>query len=117
MLFRSSFYLSPRTVLDILLRKGGPGFVMLPPKWFLRPKEVFRIFKLGMTSLVNFAVALLPERIGGLIYWAVTGRKEDLIPREKQRQIQRAPDAIDGTMRKIRIESAPGSVDLVGQVG
>jgi len=112
-----SFYLSPRTVLDILLRKGGPGFVMLPPRWFLRPKEVLRIFKLGMTSLVNFAVALLPERIGGLIYWAVTGRKEDLIPREKQGQVQKAPDAIDGTMRKIRIESTPSSDDLVAQVG
>lgn len=98
-----SFYLSPRTVLDVLMRKGGPGFVMLPPRWWLNPREVLHIAKLGFTSIGNFAMALLPEKIGGLIYLMVTGRKEDMIPRDQQPPTN-MPDAIDGTMRTIRIE-------------
>lgn len=101
-----SFYLHPRTVLDVLMRKGGPGFVMLPPNWYFKPKEVVRIAKLGFTSLANFGMSLLPEKIGGFIYLMVTGRKEDMIPRDQQPK-QFMPDAIDGTMRKIQIEKKP----------
>ena len=101
-----SFYLSPRTILDVLMRKGGPGFVMLPAKWYLNPKEVLHIAKLGFTSFANFGMALLPEKIGGFIYMMVTGRKEDLIPRDHQTATN-MPDAIDGTMRKIQIEKKP----------
>jgi hypothetical protein len=90
-------------VLDVLMRKGGPGFVMLPPNWYFKPKEVMRIAKLGFTSLANFGMSLLPEKIGGFIYLMVTGRKEDMIPRDQQPK-QFMPDAIDGTMRKIQIE-------------
>ncbi|MGE4132061.1 MAG: radical SAM protein [Bdellovibrionales bacterium] len=107
-----SFYLSPRTVLDVLMRKGGPGFVMLPPKWYLNPKEVMRIGKLGFTSMLNFGMSLLPEKLGGWIYLMVTGRKEDMIPRDQQAK-QFMPDAIDGTMRTIRIEKKPKAA--VGQ--
>ena len=98
-----SFYLSPRTVLDILMRKGGPGFVMLPANWYFKPREVFRIGKLGITSLLNFGMSFLPEKLGGMIYLMITGRKEDLIPRDNQMPTG-MPDAIDGTMRKIQIE-------------
>ena len=98
-----SFYLSPRTILDVLMRKGGPGFVMLPKHWYLKPKEMGRIVRLGLTSLMNFGISLLPEKIGGWIYLIVTGRKEDLIPRDHQAPTH-MPDAIDGTMRKIQIE-------------
>lgn len=105
-----SFYLSPRTVLDVLMRKGGPGFVMLPPRWWMNPKEVFHIAKLGFTAVANFGVSLLPEKLGGFIYLLVTGRKEDLIPRDQQDIDSRMPDAIDGTMRKIQIEKKPKMV-------
>jgi hypothetical protein len=99
------FYLNPRTVLDVLLRKGGPGFVMLPPKWFLKPKEVSRIVKLGFISVTNFGMSLLPEKVGGLIYLLVTGRKEDMTPRDTQPPVSSMPAAIDGTMRKVYIEN------------
>lgn len=117
-----SFYLSPRTVLDVLMRKGGPGFVMLPAKWYLKPKEIFRITKLGLTSIGNFAMALLPEKVGGFIYLMVTGRKEDMIPRDKL-ELRPLPSAIDGTMRKIQIEkrekpvAAPSSATAMSPAG
>lgn len=98
-----SFYLSPRTILDVLLRKGGPGFVMLPPRWYFKPKEILHIAKLGLISVGNFTMALLPEKLGGFIYLMVTGRKEDMIPRDHQAPTN-MPGAIDGTMRKIQIE-------------
>jgi hypothetical protein len=98
-----SFYLSPRTVIDILLRRGGPGFVMLPKGWYLNPKEMWRMFKLGMGAVGNLLVTLLPEKVGGLIYLLMTGKKEDLVPRVKT-SVEKLPDAIDGTMRNIQIE-------------
>lgn len=108
-----AFYLRPKTILDLLLRRGGPGFVMLPARWWLKPKEVFHMAKLGFMTFSNLAIALLPEKLGGLIYLWVTGRKEDLELRENKaaENVRYLPDAIDGTMRKIQIDKKIASLE------
>jgi radical SAM superfamily enzyme YgiQ (UPF0313 family) len=53
-------YVTPRAVGAILLGKKGPGWYQLPDRWFLRPRELYHVARIGMNVLVNMAVAFLP---------------------------------------------------------
>lgn len=108
-----SFYLQPKSILDILMRRGGPGFVMLPKNWYFKPHEIYVMLKLGAITVTNLFVSLLPDRVGGWIYLLLTGRKEDLVPREAQAKVSELPVAIDGTMRKIMIGRVKGALDTL----
>jgi hypothetical protein len=53
-------YVTPRAVAAILLGKKGPGWYRLPPRWFLKPRELYHVARVGATVAVNMAVAFLP---------------------------------------------------------
>jgi radical SAM superfamily enzyme YgiQ (UPF0313 family) len=53
-------YVTPRAVMAILLGKKGPGWYQLPERWFLRPRELYHVARIGVNVLVNMAVAFLP---------------------------------------------------------
>jgi radical SAM superfamily enzyme YgiQ (UPF0313 family) len=53
-------YVTPRAVGAILLGKKGPGWYQLPDRWFLRPRELYHVARIGANVLVNMAVAFLP---------------------------------------------------------
>jgi hypothetical protein len=47
-------------VAAILLGKKGPGWYQLPDRWYLRPRELYHVARIGANVLVNMAVAFLP---------------------------------------------------------
>lgn len=55
-------YVTPRALMGILLRKKGPGWYHLPERWYLRPRELYHIARIGITVAVNMAVAFAPLR-------------------------------------------------------
>ena len=56
-------YVTPRAVTAILLGKKGPGWYQLPERWFLTPRELYHVARIGVNVVVNMAVAFLPLRI------------------------------------------------------
>lgn len=56
-------YLTPRAIVAILLRKKGAGWYHLPERWYLKPRELFHVAKIGVTVLVNMLIAFLPLTI------------------------------------------------------
>ncbi|MBI2526499.1 MAG: B12-binding domain-containing radical SAM protein [Candidatus Rokubacteria bacterium] len=61
--FNMKTYVTPRAVLAILLGKKGPGWYQLPARWYLKPRELYHIGRIGANVLLNMAVAFLPLRI------------------------------------------------------
>ena len=53
-------YVTPRAVGAILTGKKGPGWYRLPERWFLKPRELYHVTRIGVNVLVNMAVAFLP---------------------------------------------------------
>lgn len=53
-------YVTPRAVLAILLGKKGPGWYQLPARWYLKPRELYHVARIGANVLLNMAVAFLP---------------------------------------------------------
>ena len=53
-------YVTLRALMAILLGKKGPGWYRLPERWYLRPRELYHVAKVGVNVLVNMAVAFLP---------------------------------------------------------
>jgi hypothetical protein len=53
-------YVTPRALLAILTGKKGPGWYRLPERWYLRPRELYHVGKVGVNVAVNMAVAFLP---------------------------------------------------------
>lgn len=95
-----SWYFRPQMIIDVLKRKPGPGFVMLPPKWWTKPREIYEVAKLGLTMFSNYAITLLPKSVGGVIYYTVT-RALRWARGESYPEYQLPDTVIDGTMRKI----------------
>jgi radical SAM superfamily enzyme YgiQ (UPF0313 family) len=53
-------YVTLRAVMAILLGKKGPGWYHLPERWYLRPRELYHVGRIGVNVLVNMAVSILP---------------------------------------------------------
>jgi len=53
-------YVTPRAVMAILLGKKGPGWYQLPERWYLKPRELYHVARIGMNVAVNMAIAFLP---------------------------------------------------------
>jgi anaerobic magnesium-protoporphyrin IX monomethyl ester cyclase len=53
-------YVTPRAVMAILRGKKGPGWYHLPPRWYLKPRELCHVARIGANVAVNMAVAFLP---------------------------------------------------------
>jgi hypothetical protein len=43
-----------------LLRDKGIGWYQLPSRWYLKPRELYHVAKIGVNIAVNMAVAALP---------------------------------------------------------
>ena len=56
-------YLKAEAVKGILLGRKGPGWYKLPRRWYLRPRELFHVTRIGFNALVNLTVANLPLRL------------------------------------------------------
>lgn len=67
--FNLRLYLRPKTVLSILRGEKDNKFVVLPERWYLKPKEVVQIAKIGTILGTNLLVAMLPLKVG---QWIVT---------------------------------------------
>ena len=53
-------YVTPRAIGAILLGRKGPGWYRLPPRWYLTPRELVHVTRIGLAVLVNMIVAFLP---------------------------------------------------------
>ena len=53
-------YVTAEAVKGILLRKKGIGWYQLPSRWYLKPRELYHVAKIGVNIGVNMAVAVLP---------------------------------------------------------
>ena len=53
-------YVTATAVKGILLRNKGIGWYQLPSRWFLKPRELYHVAKIGVNIAVNMAVAVLP---------------------------------------------------------
>lgn len=91
-----SFYFAPRGIWNVLTRKGGPGFVMLPEYWYLKPRELYEMIHLGIKLLINLTAAIIPERMGEWIFY--------LKNKNSKTRLWNKPEAIDGTMRQLIIQ-------------
>jgi len=56
-------YVTFRAIMAILLGKKGPGWYRLPDRWYLRPRELYHVGKIGVNVLVNMAVSFVPLAI------------------------------------------------------
>jgi len=56
-------YVTWRALGAILLGKKGPGWYQLPDRWYVKPRELYHVGKIGVNVLVNMAVAVLPLAI------------------------------------------------------
>jgi radical SAM superfamily enzyme YgiQ (UPF0313 family) len=53
-------YVTWRTITEIVLRRKGPGWYRLPKHWYAKPRELYHVGRIGLTVLINMAVAFLP---------------------------------------------------------
>ena len=73
----------------------------MPHRWYFKPKEIYQILKLGSTIFGNYLVSLLPDKMGEFMYFVVTGEK--LEDRKRLFSKNKHPEAIDGSMRNIKV--------------
>ena len=62
-LYNLKSYVNIKSIAAIFGHTKGAGFIMLPHKWYLKPKEIYEIAKIAIQLLINITVAFLPLRI------------------------------------------------------
>lgn len=53
-------YVTLRAIMAILLGKKGPGWYKLPERWYLKPRELVQVAKIGVYVMLNMTIASLP---------------------------------------------------------
>jgi len=56
-------YLHWRALVRIIMNKKGAAWFVLPERWYLKPFELIKLFKLGLHALANICLASLPLKI------------------------------------------------------
>lgn len=56
-------YVNVKSIGAILGQTKGSGFIMLPSRWYLRPRELYEMAKIGFQLAINVFMALLPLRL------------------------------------------------------
>jgi anaerobic magnesium-protoporphyrin IX monomethyl ester cyclase len=56
-------YVNAKSIAAIFGHTKGTGFIMLPPKWYLRPREIYEMAKVGLQLAINIFMAILPIRL------------------------------------------------------
>jgi len=53
-------YVNRKSIGAIFGQTKGTGFILLPEKWYLRPRELYEMAKIGVQLFINIALAMLP---------------------------------------------------------
>jgi len=56
-------YVNWGSIAGIFGHTKGAGWFMLPEKWYLKPKELYEMAKIGMQLITNMIIAFLPLRV------------------------------------------------------
>lgn len=62
-LYNLMSYVNRKSLAAIFGQTKGSGFIMLPQKWYVRPRELYEMAKVGIQLLINITMALLPLRL------------------------------------------------------
>jgi anaerobic magnesium-protoporphyrin IX monomethyl ester cyclase len=62
-LYNLKSYVNRKSIASIFGHTKGAGFIMLPPKWYSKPREMYEMMKIGLQLMINIAVAFLPLRV------------------------------------------------------
>ena len=62
-LYNLKSYVNVKSIASIFGHTKGAGFIMLPQKWYLKPREMFEMMKIGVQLMINILVAFLPLRV------------------------------------------------------
>ena len=60
-------YVNVKSIAAIFGHTKGIGWFMLPKNWYLRPREVYEVGKIGIHILVNIFITSLPLRLSEFI--------------------------------------------------
>jgi anaerobic magnesium-protoporphyrin IX monomethyl ester cyclase len=71
--------LNYRSVINLALGKGELSWLILPPKWYLSPVEIYHLMRAVIAVVVNLIIATLP-------LWLVEPIMTALIPSLKERK-------------------------------
>jgi anaerobic magnesium-protoporphyrin IX monomethyl ester cyclase len=53
-------YVNLKSIAAIFGHTKGIGWFMLPPKWYLKPRELFEVGKIGLHVMINLIITSLP---------------------------------------------------------
>jgi len=56
-------YVSWKSIAGILGHTKGIGWFMLPERWYIKPRELFEVMKIGVQLLINLILVFLPLRL------------------------------------------------------
>jgi anaerobic magnesium-protoporphyrin IX monomethyl ester cyclase len=90
------YILQWKIIKKIIFGEKGMGWVMLPPKWYLSPTELFSVAWTGISLAFNLACSFLPIFIGD---WILSFVRRDASAE--------APDDIKATSRTFNRSQAP----------
>jgi hypothetical protein len=62
------YYFQWKIIKKILTGERGVGWVKLPPKWYLKPVEIFSLFNTAMVLFVNLSFSFLPLVFGKTVF-------------------------------------------------
>jgi anaerobic magnesium-protoporphyrin IX monomethyl ester cyclase len=62
------YYFQWKIIKKMLTGERGVGWVKLPPKWYLKPVEIFSLFNTAMVLFVNLSFSFLPLVFGETVY-------------------------------------------------
>lgn len=62
-LYNLKSYVNVKSIASIFGHTKGAGFIMLPEKWYLKPREIFEMMKIAFQLTINIMIAFLPLRV------------------------------------------------------
>jgi radical SAM superfamily enzyme YgiQ (UPF0313 family) len=62
-LYNLKSYINRKSIASIFGHTKGAGFIMLPEKWYLKPREIFEMAKIAIQLAINIMIAYLPLSI------------------------------------------------------
>jgi anaerobic magnesium-protoporphyrin IX monomethyl ester cyclase len=112
-----------KIIKSILTRDKGPGWVALPPKWYLKPKEIGALGWMSIVLGTNLIFSLLPSAIGNSVFSLVKRGnpikppEEDIKVTERSFKRAKAPDVdarhLRADVQEERLESETGKKEQV----
>jgi len=70
-------YVNRKSIAAIFGHTKGIGWFMLPKKWYLKPRELFEITKIGIHVVTNIIMTTMPLRLSTIIMETLNPRLRD----------------------------------------